>query len=89
MFTLVFECINVFTRVFVFAWVYQVRTGVRVFARVLKCLRAWAMHAPFLRTDGTMDVIMVRPWMLCSQVALDSGVIMVGPAMDALCVCVH
>ena len=87
MFTLVFECINVFTRVFVFAWVYQVRTGVRVFARVLKCLRAWAMHAPFLRTDGTMDVIMVRPWMPGSQVGLDSGVIMVGPAMDALRVC--
>ena len=34
-----------------------------------------------------MDVIMVRPWMLCSQVGLDSGVIMVGPAMDALRVC--
>ena len=87
MFTLVFECINVFTRVFVFAWVYQVRTGVRVFARVFRCLRAWAMHAPFLRTDGTMDVIMVRPWMPGSQVGLDSGVIMVGPAMDALRVC--
>ena len=42
------------------------------------------MHAPFLRTDGAMDVIMVRPWMLCSQVGLNSGIIMVGPAMDAL-----